>query len=194
MHVPFWKGKKKKHFDKITAFSNSVIFQLLANTGWLVCITSFFHSLWAVSLKPCTGMADITMPFWQEANHFWQIKAYGLTKLRVFQVVANTGWQICIVSPLHSFSAVSFKNCTGVADLMKICRCLFEKKKKKKEFYSLSKLRMYKFVWSNLLTVRSGSSAVDNMLDYQYRGCKIYPPLLQSFGWLFKSRPCLRMT
>ena len=29
--------------------------------------------------------------------------------------------------------------------------------------------------------IRSGSSVVDDMLDYQSRDCKIDPPLLQSF-------------
>ena len=46
----------------------------------------------------------------------------------------------------------------------------------------------------NIGKTQSGSGVVDNTLDYQYRGRKIDPPLLRSFGWDFKPRSRLRMT
>ena len=45
-----------------------------------------------------------------------------------------------------------------------------------------------------LLPRGSGDGVVDNTLDYQSRGRKIDPPLLQSFGWDVKPRSRLRMT
>ena len=49
-------------------------------------------------------------------------------------------------------------------------------------------------IFLHFYLTRSGDGVVDNTLDYQYRGRKIDPPLLRSFGCDFKPRSRLRMT
>ena len=67
--------------------------------------------------------------FFKKENIINIITAF--SNLEIFQDMATTGWQVCIINSFsfHSFWAINLELCTGVADILKMCTCLLWKEK-----------------------------------------------------------------
>ena len=64
-----------------------------------------------------------TSPFEERKNIFEKLRHF--LDFEILQFLANTLWNVCILSSSYSFKAINQKLCTDVTGILKICTCFF---------------------------------------------------------------------